>query len=173
MLMELVEVRQIILPENPEHENGMLEDILVAAARHGTELLYLGEDRVWEQGSLRVSLFAPDAADTGNDYGISALVSLGEYDMLVTGDSSGKRELALLEQHPLHDVELLVVGHHGSKYSNTEELLSSIGAKSAVISVGYNNYGHPAEETLERLRRLGYDEIRRTDEDGTVEIRIG
>ena len=42
----------------------------------------------------------------------------------------------------------------------------------AAISVGYNSYGKPAQETLERLAAYGYN-VLRTDEDGTIEIRVG
>ena len=51
-------------------------------------------------------------------------------------------------------------------------VIAELGGDTAVISVGYNSYGHPAEETLERLALYGYN-VYRTDRDGTVEIRIG
>ena len=61
---------------------------------------------------------------------------------------------------------------HGSKYSSSEDFLESVGGEYAVISTGYNTYGHPAEETLERLDDSGYN-VFRTDIDGTIEIRTG
>jgi competence protein ComEC len=100
------------------------------------------------------------------------LVSLGSYDMLVTGDSSKSAEREFLQRHPLEDLELLIVGHHGSRYASSGELLGSIGADTAVISVGYNNFGHPTYETLERLNAYGYT-IYRTDLNGTIEFYIG
>ena len=63
------------------------------------------------------------------------------------------------------------MGHHGSKYSSGEQFLDYIGADTAVISSGYNTYGHPAEETLERLMKYGYNTYR-TDRDGTVILHI-
>ena len=68
-------------------------------------------------------------------------------------------------------LEALVVGHHGSKYSTSEALLSTLTPELAFISVGDNSYGHPSQETLERLRRVGAD-IWRTDEQGTVCITV-
>ena len=65
-----------------------------------------------------------------------------------------------------------MVGHHGSDSACSQQLLTALGGSTAVISVGHNSYGHPAEETLERLALCGYN-IYRTDKDGTVEIRIG
>ena len=60
-------------------------------------------------------------------------------------------------------------GHHGSKYSTSEELLLETKPETAVISTGYNTYGHPAPETLERLAAAGCD-IYRTDWSGTVTV---
>ena len=81
-------------------------------------------------------------------------------------------ELRLTREQELAGTELLVVGHHGSAYASAPQLLAELGGDTAVISVGFNRYGHPAEETLERLALCGYN-VYRTDRDGTVEIRIG
>ena len=97
---------------------------------------------------------------------------MGEFDALVMGDVNSAVERSLVERAQLPDVELLVVGHHGSKYSTSFELLEAARAETAVISVGWNNYGHPTYEALRRLEICGL-EIYRTDEDGTVTVRTG
>lgn len=78
-------------------------------------------------------------------------------------------EHRLVKYGNLPDIELLVAGHHGSKYSTSEELLLETQPETAVISTGYNTYGHPAPETLERLAAAGCD-IYRTDWSGTVTV---
>ena len=92
--------------------------------------------------------------------------------MLVTGDAPKPAEKDLIQNHLICDVELLIAGHHGSRYACSGELLGSIGADTAIISVGYNTYGHPTYETLERLDAYGYT-IYRTDLNGSVEIHVG
>jgi competence protein ComEC len=90
--------------------------------------------------------------------------------VLITGDMTGEVESLLLSHAKLPDIELLVVGHHGSRYSTTDQLLQAVKPELAVISVGKNNsYGHPTQETLERLAKAGA-EIYRTDLQGTVVI---
>jgi competence protein ComEC len=77
-------------------------------------------------------------------------------------------ELRLLERTTLPDLEVLIVGHHGSKYSTAPELLAATKPDVAVISVDkYNSYGHPTQEVLDRLEAVGCI-IYRTDVDGTV-----
>ncbi len=91
--------------------------------------------------------------------------------ILITGDLDMAGERRLLRQGVLPKTDILVVGHHGSKYSTCPELLETTQPELAVISVGAKNrYGHPAQELLDRLEETGCD-IRRTDREGTILIR--
>ena len=81
-------------------------------------------------------------------------------------------EAVLLYSTAIADIETLVVGHHGSKYSTSDELLDTTKPETAVISVGYNSYGHPTEEVLERLRDRNI-QVFRTDISGNVTIDAG
>ena len=168
----MIPVEKLILASDVPDEDGLLEPILTSAEKHGTDIVWLQEDLDLTLGEIHAALFAPVDRGDANKCCISMLVSLDDYDMLVTGDASKSAEKALLESHPLHDQELLIVGHHGSRYACSGELLGSIGADTAVISVGYNSFGHPTYETLERLAAYGYN-IYRTDCNGTIEIRLG
>ena len=87
-----------------------------------------------------------------------------------TGASSSG-VLSEAEQYPLPDIELLVVGHHGSKYSSTTEFLDAVRPETAVISVGDNTYGHPTDQALLRLVAAGC-EIYRTDLQGNVLVTV-
>ena len=92
-------------------------------------------------------------------------------DILITGDRSASGERELMREISLPDLEVLIVGHHGSRFSTSNALLELTSPEIAIISVGADNaYGHPAEETLDRLRENGC-EIYRTDQHGTVIFR--
>lgn len=171
-LMELVRVDMIVLPESCDDADDTLGDILECAARNGTEVVRISEDTEFTCGGITGTIYAPLSGEDENEMCLTARISVGEYDMIVTADISSESEKALIEQHALTGSELLIVGHHGSRYSSCEEFLTNIGAETAVISVGYNTYGHPTDEVLERLADCGYN-VYRTDIDGTVEIRIG
>ena len=72
----------------------------------------------------------------------------------------------------LKDVELLKVGHHGSKYSSSESFLECIKPEVAIISAGERNrYGHPHEDTLKKLEAKKID-VYRTDEMGQITISL-
>ena len=172
MLLELVPVEEIILSPDADMEEGRLAAIEAAAARHGTKITRLNEDAERAFGSLRLKLFAPPPDGSENERCIISLASIGDFDMLMTGDSLKQAELDLVEKHSLPDTELLIVGHHGSRTSTDDLFLEAIRAEDAVISVGANNsYGHPNREVLARLQLHGCN-IWRTDRNGTVEIRV-
>ncbi len=108
----------------------------------------------------------------GEDEGeLSVLCTAGEFDVLITGDMSAELEARLIKYGGLPDIELLVAGHHGSKYSSSELFLDAVKAELAVISVGNNPYGHPADETLARLAEYGAA-VYRTDLQGTVTVTV-
>ena len=76
-----------------------------------------------------------------------------------------------MRQIAIPRLELLIVGHHGSKYSTSERLLGATKPAVAVISVGADNfYGHPNVEAVYRLMEAGCV-IYRTDLHGTIIFR--
>lgn len=86
------------------------------------------------------------------------------------GDAEVEVEEDLIGKYNLQDIDVLKVGHHGSKTSSGKEFINEIKPKYSIISVGKNNrYGHPNKEALENLKEL---KIYRTDEDGSIMFKI-
>ncbi len=170
-LMAWLPVREILIGPDMEDPNGLLPEIRLACARYGTRVSTLRTDRYAALGGLSLELFVPGSSGDINERCLTARIGVEGFDMLVTGDINAAAERELLRRHELDDTELLIVGHHGSKYASSKELLGGIGAEEAIVSCGFNSYGHPTPETLERLDQFGYT-VHRTDLDGTVEIRI-
>ena len=169
-LLSRIQVSQLILPDvTPEDD--LRREILRTAEELGCEVIFLSEDLSLGFGSAALTLFAPLGDGGANEEGLSVLCSAGDFDVLVTGDMNDIVEKRLVKQKSLPDIELLVVGHHGSKNSTSAELLLATTPEMAVISSGYNSYGHPAPETIERLGAAGCD-IYLTDRMGTVTFSI-
>lgn len=105
-----------------------------------------------------------------NVMSIVGLLFWGDFEVLLTGDIGQAEELALKRMGVLKKVEVLKVAHHGSKFSSSEKFLEEVRPNEAVIMVGSkNSFGHPTEEVLMRLERVG-SRIWRTDEKGEIEI---
>lgn len=129
------------------------------------------EDMLLSYGSVKITIFAPVSFNSGNESSMCVLFQTENCDILITGDRSVKTEQMLLSRRDLPQLEVLVVGHHGSKTSTCEQLLEETRPEYAFISVGEKNpYGHPAQEILDRLLEYGCI-ICRTDENGTIIFR--
>jgi competence protein ComEC len=104
-----------------------------------------------------------------------ARLSFNETSFLFTSDIEEERELLLIQkqkqlQQNFLSVDVLKVSHHGSQTSSNTEFLQAVSPEIAVIQVGTDNrFGHPHQETIDRLNKKGID-IFRTDISGTIRI---
>ena len=122
-------------------------------------------------GSGRISIFAPVFHGEENEMSLCVLFDTEKCDILITGDRNAFGERSLLRHADIPNVDVLIAGHHGSKYSSCQELLEATRPQIVCISVGADNsYGHPAQEVLDRLSSFGCT-VYRTDQQGTITIR--
>ena len=110
--------------------------------------------------------------DYGNENDNSSVIytELKNHKFLFMGDAGVKVEEDLIEKYNLKDIDVLKVGHHGSKTSSGKSFIDEIEPKYSIISVGKNNrYGHPNDSVL---NNLDDSKIYRTDEDGSIMFKI-
>ncbi|MCX6806599.1 MAG: MBL fold metallo-hydrolase [Candidatus Berkelbacteria bacterium] len=86
---------------------------------------------------------------------------------LLPGDLEEKEQKQILNSYL--NSTFLKVPHHGSKDALDQKFLDSVAPKMAIISVGKNSFGHPTQETIQKLKNKGV-EIKRTDQDGTIKV---
>ncbi len=109
----------------------------------------------------------PPTSENSSSLGI--LVEVGNQKLLFCGDTDADGLLAMAEE--CGEIDVLVVPHHGSRFSVSEEAYRILRPKAAVISCGKNNrYGHPHEETLRELGKIGA-RIYRIDETGAIQMK--
>ena len=165
-LARQVEIGRVYLPMT-EDADGCLQSVLDAVP----EQIPIDSELTVSFGDAVIQIFPAKDAGSGNDSGASVLFRRGKCDTLITGDLSAAAERQLLSDYEIPDLEVLIVGHHGSKYSTCEELLNATAPDVAIISVGgENSYGHPTDEVLERLKNAGCA-VYRTDLHGTITYR--
>jgi len=119
---------------------------------------------------VKVTMWGPVKdyeADDTNNWSAVVSISYGTTSFLLTGDAEQKAEADMINAGVVEPQTVLQVGHHGSKYSTSTEFISAVQPAYAVISVGENSYGHPAQETLSRLQ-TNHVKVSRTDTQGTV-----
>ena len=170
-VLRRIPVQTIYLPDI-EDEYGVRERLVSLAEEKGAQVTYVTKETADTLGDTVLTIYPPvQSGGDLNELGLTALASAGDFDLLITGDMSGSTEKKLVETYALPDIEVLVVSHHGSRYSSNIRFLKAVTPEAAVISVGDNNYGHPSEETLQRLLAVGAD-IWRTDQQGTIRITV-
>lgn len=108
--------------------------------------------------------------DNENDNSNVIYTEIDGYKFIFMGDAGVDKEKDILDKYNISNVDVLKVGHHGSKTSSSEVFINEINPKYSVISVGKNNrYGHPNKEVLDNLEA---SKIYRTDQDGSIMLEI-
>lgn len=163
-------VGTLYLPDIAD-EYGVRERLLAIAEEKQIPVAYVRQLCRVPLAENMLTIYPPTGAGDLNEQGLSVLCSSGTFDVLLTGDMAGSTERKFVKTYHLPDIEVLVVSHHGSAYSTSDELLREVQPETAIISVGDNSYGHPAEETLERLYRAGA-KVYRTDKNGNIQLTV-
>ena len=108
--------------------------------------------------------------DNENDNSNVIYIELVGYNFMFMGDASIIVEKEILDKYNLSNIDVLKVGHHGSKTSSSKVFINKTNPKYSIISVGKNNrYGHPNKEVLDNLKD---SKIYRTDIDGSIMFKI-
>ena len=169
-LLARTRVDTLLLPDVAD-DAGMRLQVELAARDHGADIRYVRAETSLPLGRSSLTIYPPGDVKGDNEQCLAILCTYGDYDLLITGDMNMAAERQLIAEHDLPDIEALVVGHHGSKSSTSEELLEAVTPEVGIISVGDNSYGHPTEDALRRLVLADVD-ICRTDKQGTVHLSV-
>ena len=170
-VLSQLDVDTLYLPAQTD-EDGYLPEILRTAREAGTAVEYVTENLRLVAGEMELTVWAPMLRGEENENCLIVMAQQGDFETLITGDSLTPAEMLLSARYPLPDAEVLVVGHHGSDTSTCRELIESIQPDLAIISVGYNNYGHPSPRVIERLEGYGI-RVLRTDLEGNITVKAG
>ncbi|TDM15588.1 DNA internalization-related competence protein ComEC/Rec2 [Macrococcus bovicus] len=168
-LLRLIHVDYLILnTEAPGHDK--YAELLALAKESGTQIIHAGQLDKLQVGQAVVELLNTEGPFSDeNDSSIITRVTLGRRYLLM-GDAPAEKERSLMGQLCSEQIDVLKVGHHGSKTSTSDELLECLKPEYAVISAGRNNrFGHPHEEVMARLNKSRVH-ILNTQTDGKIEF---
>ena len=152
-------------------ENGTRVLTIYAGEKVGTYLKCIAPLTTRKNERIRGKEEEVPRLEAGNEASVVLELKDGAFQMLLTGDLEGRGEEQLVESGALESCPILKAGHHGSKNSGSEEFLQIVKPRLTLISAGIENrYGHPHEETLERLQEIG-SEVLFTQECGAITLR--
>lgn len=167
-----IRIKNLVMPDI-NMKDDTYNELIEKAKLKKINVLYIKKGDTLSLGKTKIKCIYPETTTTAsdkNDYCTVLSVKNKTSKILLTGDISKE-----IEEKIKDDIEenytVLKVAHHGSNYSSSEKFLKKVNPKYSIISVGKNNsYGHPGNETMERLRKQGVV-IYRTDEKGGITIR--
>lgn len=159
-IIEKLRVKRIVLNE------GSFNNLENKILRKRVKLV-----RDYDLTYFKVSNLNKGVYDNENDNSIVNYITFEDIKLLFMGDASIEVEKDILESYNEGEIDVLKVGHHGSKTSSSKAFISKIKPKYSIISVGKNNsYGHPHKEVLEVLNS---SYVLKTDTSGTITFKFG
>ena len=143
-----------------DSENTIYADVITTLNNH-TEINVVTNYQdvtITHNGATLLNMYSPttDCYDNVNDYSPIMILGDNKLKVCITGDASSEVEIRATNDYTLPDVDVLVLGHHGSNSSTSSELLEALQPEQVAVSVGDNIYGHPSSETYQRL--INYDQ---------------
>lgn len=170
-VIKTFDVEKILMPNVTSNTN-TYRDVLYAIKNKNLKITVPNPGNTFTLGRSEFTVLAPNSAEYEdvNDYSIVMKLNHGSRSFLFTGDAEKVSESEILKKKYNLQADVLKIAHHGSKSSTSDKFLKAVDPKYAVISVGRdNNYGHPTQKTLNRLK-VRKVPIYRTDENGTIVI---
>ncbi len=136
------------------------------------DILYKKVEEEKLEEELGFTLFHFENPADENEDSLVTYMKIASYNILLMGDAGERTEKSLSHTYKLPKMDILKVGHHGSKYSSSKNFLKEISPKYALISVGKTNtYGHPSLEVINRLTELNTT-ILKTSTQGSIELHL-
>lgn len=176
-LLETVKIfktGKVILPDTP-YESSISRKFLDLCEKKGIDIFYAkAGDELRLDKNMVIEFIFPEKTllkytkSDENNNSLVARLKYKEFIALYAGDIEKEGERALLSKDISSDI--LKVPHHGSNSSSTEEFIKAVSAKTSIISVGKNTFGHPSKEVISRLKESS-QVIYRTDINGAVSLK--
>lgn len=169
-LMEEIKVKKILLPNIVTEESSTEKKLIRLAKKQNTLISYVYEHVSWKVDGFEFYVVAPTKNYVGDKNGgsIVLLARIGGLNWLFTGDQGIEGEERVMNMYPDIKINVLKVGHHGSKTSTSDEFIQHYTPEFSIISVGEKNgFGHPHPEVL-KILEAGQSTILRTDLHGEI-----
>lgn len=169
------EIGTIIFPKRDEEIEKKWYSKLMDKIQKGEYHIENAEPKdVYSIGEAKLKIVEAETeyGDNLNNSSIVSKVTFGEMDILLMADAEREIEEKLIKSAIDIDAEILKIGHHGSKTSNTADFIEKVDPDYALISCELGNeYGHPVKDTMSRLEDRNI-EVHRTDECGSIVMTI-
>lgn len=171
-ILDNFEVSNVLCPDYKK-DTKIYKSFKNSLKKSKANIIYPKKGDNFNISDARIKILWPNEYKNNIDNDNSIILKLihGNMSFLFTGDASINIENQLIYSGFNLKSDVVMLGHHGSKYSTSNEFLEEVDPKLAIISVGNNNrYGHPSNRVLKLLNNKNI-KILRTDIDGDITIK--
>lgn len=173
-LSKQIKIKQIV---SNQYDDGFVRDGFA-----DTPFQYCQRGQSWHYENIRIEILSPapeqlaHIAENKNEGSCVVYIEVpqaqGWKRFLIMGDAGWQTEYQIMQDYPDLQVDVLVLGHHGSKHSSAYAFLQWLQPQLALVSAGWNNrYGHPHPIVLQRLKALSIA-LRQTSQDGSIRFEL-
>ena len=168
-VFEEMEVKNFYYPDDAEYDSATAERVMELAYDEGCNLINPERGKKIKGGNGCVLKFVQSDANysADNEDSLAMFIDYGPLEVLVCGDNE-KGSQEVIEKH---NVDVLQLPHHGSKYATSAAFIKRFDPEFVVVSTDGKRYGHPNKEVFQRLK--AYDKnikVFRTDKKGDITI---
>lgn len=162
------QVNNVIGPDYT-HDSKIYNSFMSGVESQGLSVQHPAPGDMFSLGSATVTILSPvSITEDSNNNSVAVKVQNGDNTFILTGDAEYQEESDIINTGISLDCDVLCLGHHGSASSSSYDFLAKTTPEYAVISCGENNsYGHPHEETMEKLQAMD-TKLFRTDKQGEI-----
>lgn len=167
-ILDVIKTKEVLITENKPHTKTAHWLMSYMKGRGVNYRIAKNNQEVLREQDLSIKTHVSGIKENDNENSIVTLLSYKDFDMLFMGDGSVQSFNKIKTNLP-SKIEVLKVGHHGARNVVTPKMLKTGGFDSAIISTGFNTYGHPTPQTMDILVNNGL-KVMRTDADNAVKI---
>jgi beta-lactamase superfamily II metal-dependent hydrolase len=160
-------VKEVIGPDYV-HDSKTYQSFMSAVSDAGLTVTSPSVGSTYSLGDASFTILSPSRTyEDSNNNSVAIRLVNGGNSFLLSGDAETAGETAMCQSGLTLHSDVICPGHHGAANATSELFLQYTSPSYAVISVGDNDYGHPTEQTLQRLANAGVT-VLRTDQLGTI-----
>jgi competence protein ComEC len=148
----------------------VFQRLIAAANKHGVEILQVVRGESLTLGEARLEMLNP-SRHPAPEVNANSVTFVLHYNTIPKALFMGDMPIEMEAGLAFPDVDIVMAGHHGSKGSTSDALLRATSPKYVVFSYGRNNYGHPHDGLIQRVRALGA-EVLETHHQGAIRLSL-
>jgi len=168
-------VKNLVVSKHVDKEYKKTKEIIKSARDQNIRVLMAGNKDILKLVDLNLEFLGPlhnIVYENRNNNSVVFRLKYKTFEMLFTGDIEKEAEINLVKQIPKKymKADIIKIAHHGSNTSSFSKFIKKVQPKESIISVGFNNFGHPDQKILDRLNKF-QSRVWRTDKSGAVIIK--